>query len=71
MPVFVELISYTFSLSFVVSCNSAYQLSNEHYFGECQECGISDTGVQPQKIIEKIEDLIWKKSQNFDIECEF
>jgi hypothetical protein len=55
----------------VVICNSAYQLSNEHYFGECQECGISDTGVQPQKIIEKIEDLIWKKSQNFDIECEF
>ena len=45
-----------------------YQISNERYFGECQECGISDTDTQPEKILKKIEDFVWNQSQDIDEE---
>jgi hypothetical protein len=48
-----------------------YQISDDHYFGECQECGASDTDTQPEKILEKIEDLVWNPSQDSDIDHEF
>ena len=48
-----------------------YQISDDHYFGECQECGISDTDTKPEKILEKIEDLVWKQSQDLDPDEDF
>lgn len=47
-----------------------YQLSDDHYFGECQECGTSDTDTKPKKILEKMEDLVWNQSQNIDLDDE-
>ena len=43
-----------------------HQISQDNYFGECQECGRSDTDTKPEKILEKIEDLVWNQSQNSD-----
>lgn len=43
-----------------------YQISDDNYFGECQECGASDTDTQPEKILQKIENLIWSQSQDLD-----
>ena len=48
-----------------------HQISDDHYFGECQECGISDTDTKPEKILEKIEDLVWKQSQDLDPDEDF
>ncbi|MFV5463389.1 hypothetical protein [Acinetobacter towneri] len=48
-----------------------HQISDDHYFGECQECGISDTDTKPEKILEKIEDLVWKQSQDLYLDEEF
>ena len=48
-----------------------YQISEDHYFGECQECGTSDTDKKPEKILEKIEDLVWKQSQDLDLDEDF
>lgn len=45
-----------------------YQISDAHYFGECQECGISDTDTKPEKILEKIENLVWTQSLDLDEE---
>ncbi|HEY6626314.1 MAG TPA: hypothetical protein VIZ21_05115 [Ignavibacteriaceae bacterium] len=45
-----------------------YQISDNNYFGECQECGASDTDTKPKKILQKIEDLIWNQSQDLDEE---
>ena len=43
-----------------------YQISDNHYFGECQECGTSATGTKPEKKIEKIEDLVWSQDTDTD-----
>lgn len=48
-----------------------HKISDDHYFGECQECGISDTDTKPEKILEKIEDLVWKQSQDLDPDEDF
>ena len=48
-----------------------HKISDDHYFGECQECGISDTNTKPEKILEKIEDLVWKQSQDLDPDEDF
>lgn len=48
-----------------------YQISDDNYFGECQECGISGNEVEPKIILEKIEDLVWNKSQNIYLDEEF
>lgn len=45
-----------------------YQISDANYFGECQECGASDTDTKPETILQKIEDLIWNQSQDLDEE---
>ena len=45
-----------------------HQISDDHYFGECQECGISDTDTKPEKILEKIQDLVWNQPQDLDID---
>ena len=43
-----------------------YQISDNHYFGECQEFGTSATGTKPEKILEKIEDLVWSQDTDTD-----
>ncbi|GIT84742.1 hypothetical protein DSM16313_25240 [Acinetobacter seohaensis] len=48
-----------------------HQITEDHYFGECQECGKSDTDIKPEKILEKIEDLVWNQSEDLDIDEEF
>ena len=48
-----------------------HQISEDHYFGECQECGKSDSDTKPEKILEKIENLIWSQSQDSTIDEEF
>lgn len=44
-----------------------HKISKHNYFGECQECGKSDTDIKPEIILEKIENLIWKQSQDLDL----
>lgn len=48
-----------------------HQISEDKYFGECQECSSSDTDTKPEKILEKIEDFIWNQYQDTDIDEEF
>ena len=48
-----------------------HQISEYNYFGECQECGKSDTDTKPEKILEKIEDLVWNQSQDSDSDEDF
>jgi hypothetical protein len=45
-----------------------YQISEDNYFGECQECGRYDTDTKPEKILEKIEDFVWNEYPNLDKE---
>ena len=44
-----------------------HKISEHNYFGECQECGKSDIDIKPEIILEKIENLIWKQSQDLDL----
>ena len=48
-----------------------HQISQDNYFGECQECGKSDTDIKPEKILEKIENLVWSQPQDLDLDEEF
>lgn len=48
-----------------------HQISEDNYFGQCQECGRSDTDTKPEKILVKIEDLVWNQSENLDNDEEF
>lgn len=48
-----------------------HQISEDNYFGECQECGRSDIGTKPEKILGKIEDLVWNQSEDSDNDEEF
>ena len=47
-----------------------HKISENNYFGECQECGKSDTDTKPEIILEKIENLIWKQAQDLDLDEE-
>ena len=48
-----------------------HQISEDNYFGECQECGKSDIDKKPEKILEKIENLVWSQPQDLDLDEEF
>lgn len=48
-----------------------HQISEDNYFGECQECGKSDIDTKPEKILEKIENLVWSQPQDLDLDEDF
>ena len=48
-----------------------HEISEDNYFGECQECGKSDIDTKSEKILEKIENLVWSQLQDLDLDEEF
>lgn len=45
-----------------------YKISDNNYFGECQECGVSSSEAEPKIILEKIEDLVWNQFPDMDLD---